>query len=148
MKTVVVLSVAVLANSLGSVCLGKGMKNFPTLEAAGAMWLLQASVQVVLNPWIITGVFLLLIFLAAYLAALSWADLSFVLPATAPGYILTAIFSRIFLHEEISPLRWAGTVLIVLGTCLVARTHSAHSVAPAAPAVLAEGLADSRADAE
>ena len=131
MKTAVVLSVAVLANSLGSVCLGKGMKNFPALEASGAMWLFQAAVQVILNPWIILGVFLLLIFLAAYLAALSWADLSFVLPATAPGYILTAIFSRIFLHEDISPMRWAGTVLIVVGTCLVARTHSARSVAAA-----------------
>ena len=125
---------AVLANSLGSVCLGKGMKNFPALEGSGAMWLFQAAVQVILNPWIILGVLLLFIFLAAYLAALSWADLSFVLPATAPGYILTAIFSRIFLHEEISPLRWAGTVLIVVGTCLVARTHSARSVVAAARA--------------
>ncbi|OFV99254.1 MAG: hypothetical protein A3H28_02660 [Acidobacteria bacterium RIFCSPLOWO2_02_FULL_61_28] len=148
MKTAVVLSVAVLANSVGSVCLGKGMKNFPVLEASGAAWLLQAAVQVVLNSWVIVGVFLLIVFLACYMAALSWADLSFVLPATAPGYILTAILSRIFLHEEISPLRWAGTALIVAGTCLVARTHAARSVAAPAVAVLAEGLADSTADSE
>ena len=139
---------AVLANSVGSVCLGKGMKNFLAPDASGARWLLQAAVQVVLNPWVVLGILLLVIFLAAYMAALSWADLSFVLPATAPGYILTAILSRIFLHEEISPLRWAGTVLIVVGTCLVARTYSAQGLASAVPPALAETLADSRADSD
>jgi len=129
MKTPVVLSVAVVANSVGSVCLSKGMKTFQTPDAAGAEWLLQAAAQVVSNPWVIAGVFLLIVFLACYMAALSWADLSFVLPATAPGYILTAILARIFLQEEISPLRWAGTVLIVTGTWLVARTYSASRVA-------------------
>ena len=131
MKTPVVLSVAVLANSLGSVCLGKGMKNFQAPGTAGVGWLLEAAAQVLFNPWIILGILLLFVFLGAYLSALSWSDLSFVLPATAPGYILTAIFSRIFLHEEISPTRWAGTALIVAGTWLVARTHSASSVASA-----------------
>ena len=129
MKTPVVLSVAVVANSVGSVCLSKGMKTFQAPDAAGAAWLLQAAAQVVSNPWVIVGVFLLIVFLACYMAALSWADLSFVLPATAPGYILTAILARIFLQEEISPLRWAGTVLIVTGTWLVARTYSAQSAA-------------------
>lgn len=131
MKTPLVLSVAVVANSVGSVCLSKGMKTFQASDAAGAAWLVQAVAQVVSNPWIILGVFLLIIFLAAYMAALSWADLSFVLPATAPGYILTAILARIFLQEEISPLRWAGTVLIVTGTWLVARTYSASTIAKA-----------------
>jgi len=124
MKTPVVLSVAVVANSVGSVCLSKGMKAFPVLATTGPAWLLDAAGQVLSNPWIILGVFLLIIFLACYMAALSWADLSFVLPATAPGYILTAILARIFLQEDISPLRWAGTVLIVVGTWLVARTYS------------------------
>ena len=124
MKTPVVLSVAVVANSVGSVCLSKGMKTFRAPEAEGVAWLLQAAGQVLSNPWVIVGVFLLIVFLACYMAALSWADLRFVLPATAPGYILTAILARIFLQEEISPLRWAGTVLIVTGTWLVARTYA------------------------
>ena len=123
MKTPVVLSVAVVANSVGSVCLSKGMKAFQPPDAQGSAWLVQAAGQVVSNPWVLGGVLLLIVFLACYMAALSWADLSFVLPATAPGYILTAILARIFLQEEISPLRWAGTVLIVTGTWLVARTY-------------------------
>ena len=124
MKTVIVLSVAVVANSVGSAFLSRGMRTFPPPDADGPAWLFQAALQVFSNPWILAGIVLLLIFLAAFLAALSWADLSFVLPATAPGYILTAILSRLFLQEEISPQRWAGTLLIVAGTWLVARTYS------------------------
>ena len=127
MKTPLVLSVAVVANSAGSVCLSRGMKTFPALDATGIDWLLQAAALVLSNPWIIVGILLLMTFLAAYMAALSWADLSFVLPATAPGYILTAILSRLFLQEQISPQRWAGTILIVAGTWLVARTYSPHT---------------------
>jgi len=129
MKTPLVLSVAVVANSVGSVCLSRGMKTFQTPDAAGLAWLFDAAAQVLSNPWIIVGILLLIVFLSSYMAALSWADLSFVLPATAPGYILTAILSRVFLEEQISPLRWAGTILIVAGTWLVARTYSPHCAA-------------------
>lgn len=133
MKTAIVLSVAVVANSVGSVFLSYGMKTFPALDATGPAWLFQATAQVLSNPWIIVGILLLITFLAAYMAALSWADLSFVLPATAPGYILTAILSRVFLEEQISPLRWAGTILIVAGTWLVARTYSPYSASVPIP---------------
>ena len=130
MKTAVVLSIAVVANSVGSVFLSHGMKNFSAPEAAGPAWFLDAAAQVLSNPWIIFGILLLIVFLSLYMAALSWADLSFVLPATAPGYILTAILSRVFLDEQISPLRWAGTVLIVVGTFIVARTYTPHVSSP------------------
>ena len=143
MKPPVVLSVAVVANSVGSVCLARGMKTFPALDSTGAAWLFDAAALVLSNPWIIVGILLLIIFLSAYMAALSWADLSFVLPATAPGYVLTAILSRVFLEEQISPLRWAGTILIVAGTWLVARTYSPGSAASTASPVLAETQADS-----
>jgi uncharacterized membrane protein len=84
------------------------------------------------------GVALLIVFLAAYMAALSWADLSFVLPATAPAYILTEILAKVYLHEVISPMRWAGTFLIVMGTCLVARSFSPSTPRMAAPVGSAE----------
>jgi len=129
MKTAVVLTIAILANSLGNVFLSEGMRHFPPASASVLGWLIQAASHVITSPWMIAGVSLLIVFLAAYLAALSWADLSFVLPATAPAYILTAVLAVTFLHEAISPARWAGTILIVAGTVLVARSYTA----PAAP---------------
>jgi drug/metabolite transporter (DMT)-like permease len=53
------------------------------------------------------------------MALLSWADLSYVLPVTALGYVANALLGRYFLSEQISPQRWAGTLLIVAGTTLV-----------------------------
>ena len=59
---------------------------------------------------------------------LSWADLSYVLPVTAIGYVLVALVGRLFLAEQISIKRWAGIGLIVAGVALVSlgtppRTH-------------------------
>ena len=127
MKTAVVLTIAVLANSLGNVFLGKGMQGFAADSVSAAGWLPQVARHVFTNPWMIAGVLLLIVFLSAYLTALSWADLSFVLPATAPAYILTAVLAVIFLNETISPARWAGTFLIMAGTFLVARTQPSTS---------------------
>lgn len=149
MKTVLVLTAAIVTNALGNVCLSKGMRGFEASEGSGSGGFAQLVWHAASEPWVILGVLLLVIFLACYLAALSWADLSFVLPATAPGYILTAILSSIFLQETISPARWAGTFLIVAGTWLVARTYTertapAPGVAPAAPSVpLARQVAES-----
>jgi drug/metabolite transporter (DMT)-like permease len=52
--------------------------------------------------------------------ALSWADLTYVMPATALGYVLLALVARFVLHEHISPLRWLGIVLITAGVGFVA----------------------------
>ena len=132
MKTAVVLTIAILANSLGNVFLSEGMQYFQPTSASVPGWLVQAASHVTTSPWMIAGVLLLIVFLAAYLAALSWADLSFVLPATAPAYILTAVLAAAFLHEAISPARWAGTVLIVAGTVLVARSYTAPATSTVA----------------
>lgn len=131
MKTAVVIAVATLANSFANLCLSIGMKQIGTAPPLGIAWIIGTGFHVVSNGWMILGVLLLLIFLASYLTALSWADLSFVLPATAPGYLINAGLSKVFLHESLSLTRWAGTILIVTGTWLVARTYRAPSSLPA-----------------
>ena len=122
MKTAVVLSVCILANSFGNLFLTLGMRQLGPAPGPQTSWLAHTASHVISNPYMIVGVALLIIFLTSYLTALSWADLSFVLPATAPAYILSAILAQHFLHETIAPLRWGGTLLIVVGTCLVARS--------------------------
>ena len=81
---------------------------------------LQGVIFAVLNPWVAIGIVLLLAFFATYMTALSWADLTFVLPATAFGYVIVALLAHFWLHEPISLERWAGIVLITLGVSFVA----------------------------
>ena len=84
------------------------------------------------NPWIIFGIFCLLCFMSCYMTALSFADLTFVLPATAIGYVIMALLSHFWLHEHVSPQRWAGIVLITIGVGLVAGgpSRTEHPSAP------------------
>jgi drug/metabolite transporter (DMT)-like permease len=81
-------------------------------------------IAAVFTPWIACGIMLLIGFFASYLTALSWADLTFVLPATAFGNVIVALLSRFWLHEPISLERWAGIILITLGVGFVAQGPS------------------------
>ena len=75
-----------------------------------------------LNPYVTVGIAMLIAALLVRIALLGLADLSFVLPMTAVGYVLAALFGNWFLHEEVSPERWLGTVLIFAGALLVGST--------------------------
>jgi drug/metabolite transporter (DMT)-like permease len=93
---------------------------------------LQGVVAAVLNPWVAVGILLLLAFIILNMTALSWADLTYVLPATSLGYVLVALIARFALHEQITPIRWIGIVLIAGGVGFVAGgpalTAPAHDV--------------------
>lgn len=75
-----------------------------------------------LNPLVIGGIALLIGWTLARMHLLSFADLSFVVPVTAIGYVLNALIGRFFLGEHISGQRWFGTLLIMAGTALVGLT--------------------------
>ena len=82
----------------------------------------------ILNPLILIGVAMQALWLLLRMRLLSIADLSFVLPVTAIGYVITTVLGWHFLHENVSTSRWLGTVLISLGTALV--VGSRHPMSP------------------
>jgi drug/metabolite transporter (DMT)-like permease len=96
------------------------MTTLPAISLAHPITLVAA----VFTPWIAVGIALLIGFFASYLTALSWADLTFVLPATAFGNVIVAFFARFWLHESISLERWAGIAFITLGVGFVAHGPS------------------------
>lgn len=115
-----VLGLVSLCAPLGDTCLSRGMTNMPAISLAHPFTLIAA----VFTPWIALGIALLIGFFASYLTALSWADLTYVLPATAFGNVIVALLSRFWLHEPISMERWAGIALITLGVGFVANGPS------------------------
>lgn len=115
---------------LGDTCLSRGMTRLPAISVAHPVELIAA----VFTPWIACGIALLIGFFASYLTALSWADLTFVLPATAFGNVIVALLARFWLHEPISLERWAGIVLITVGVGFVAQGPARTE--PVAPAQL------------
>jgi drug/metabolite transporter (DMT)-like permease len=115
-----ILGLVALCAPLGDTCLSRGMTKLPAISLAHPFTLIAA----VFTPWIALGIALLIGFFASYLTALSWADLTFVLPATAFGNVIVALFARFWLHEAISLERWAGIALITLGVGFVAQGPS------------------------
>jgi drug/metabolite transporter (DMT)-like permease len=104
----------------GNVALSRGMKQGPRISLAN--W--TAVFSALQNPWVIVGIILLIGFMAAYLTALSWADLTYVLPATALSYLVIATLAVTFLHESVSSRRWVGILLIAAGVGVVSRGPS------------------------
>ena len=102
---------------LGDACLARGMTSLPVISLTHPLTLIGA----VFTPWIVLGIALLIGYFAGYLTALSWADLTYVMPATAMGNVLVALLAHFWLHEAISWQRWLGVVLITLGVGFVAR---------------------------
>jgi drug/metabolite transporter (DMT)-like permease len=115
-----ILLAVMLTASVGDTLLSHGMTQVGPVSFHH-LGLLLAALK---NPWVISGILCLLGFFASYLTALSWADLTFVLPSTAFGYVVVALLSRFWLHEHISIYRWAGIILIVCGVGFVANGPS------------------------
>ncbi len=122
LKTLSVLAVAIVLVSIGDMLLAHGMKKIGAVSSCSPSALFQIGVRVFTNPSIIIGIIMLAGFFFLWLAILSWCDLSFVLPLTALSYVLTAFLSIYFLGETVTPLRWAGTILICVGVALVTKS--------------------------
>jgi len=121
-KTAVLLTVVVLANALGNTLLGRGMREVGDISSYSPVDLFTSGVAAMANPWVLSGVALLIVFFVAHALVLSWADLSYVLLVTAIGYVLVAALSYLFLDEQISTQRWLGTLVITAGVALVGST--------------------------
>ena len=125
LKTRILTLVVILSNVLGNLSLSMGMKAETALGTR--TFLLYA--KAFFSPMVLLGVSLLIVWLLSRMALMSWADLSYILPITSLGYVLSAVAGKFFLAETITSRRWAGTLLIVLGTVLVSFTKPKTSAA-------------------
>jgi len=122
LKTYVLICAMLFFGPLGDVLLGKGMKQVPPLEGWAPVSILQFFVRAFRTPTVWLGIGSLTFFFVAYLLVLSWADYSYVQPASALSYGLVAVLAFAVLDERISLVRWGGVLLICLGVFAVGQT--------------------------
>lgn len=103
-----------------------GMRQFTQVLSLNPVLYFRA----VLDPIVALGIIAQVVWLLTRMSLLSVADLSFVLPVTSAGYVLSTVLGRVFLHEPVSASRWAGAVLISLGAALVVSTPEKTSERP------------------
>jgi len=121
-KTLSVLIPAAFAQAAGDVFLSMRMK-----EVGSSNWfdLIPRAIE---SPTLWLGTVLLIVSFILFASALSWADLSFVIPAISMEVALNVIFADFFLHEIVSPTRWAGVLFISVGILLVVRSEHNKAV--------------------
>ena len=121
-KTLVLVLIATLLGGAGHVMLAKGMKTIGDLTEAPSSLVGGMVARTLTNPWVLFGVLLQASFFAMYLTLLSRADVSQILPLTAVDYIVVVFLAQALLAEVVTPVRWIGVGLIVVGVTLVSRT--------------------------
>ena len=118
MKTYSLLAAFVVLRAFGNLSLAFGTKHFSESLALNPLSYLRAM----LSPFVAIGVAMLILAMLVRMAVLGLADLSYVLPLTAIGYVFAALLGRFILHEQVSPERWLGTALIFIGVAVVSST--------------------------
>ena len=112
-KTPLFAFVVIFTNALGNFFIARGMREIPAVGNPADL------IIAIFTPWVGLGILLLITWLLSRMMFLSFADLSYMLPLTSLGYVLSVVLGRFFLNEQITPQRWGGTVMIMIGTLLV-----------------------------
>ena len=119
MTTFSLISVLILTFSFGDVLITKGMKQVGEISTLNLRALAAIFIRALRNFYVLAGVACEIVALCAYIAALSWADLSLVLPSTAFSDVVVLLAARYLLDEEVSLKRWVGVVCISLGVAII-----------------------------
>jgi drug/metabolite transporter (DMT)-like permease len=133
LKTIPLILISIVLGPLGNVFLGKGMKSVGSVTATTLSDLLPLAARVLTSGYIWLGIACLLTFFIVHMLLLTWADYSYVQPATSLSYFFITVLSYFVLGEAISPARWLGVTVICLGVFIVGRT--APSTTPASGAI-------------
>jgi uncharacterized membrane protein len=122
-KTYILLFTMIVFGPLGDVLLGKGMRSIGAMDNLVRANVVQLFFRAFSTRTIWLGIFSLSIFFVAYILVLSWADFSYVQPASAMSYGLITLLAYFVLHEKITPTRWVGVLLICVGVFVVGDTQ-------------------------
>ncbi len=108
----------VLLKPFGNLSLAWGMRHVPLALSIAPLNVIQQLFE----PFVALGIGMHILWLVLRISLLSLADLSFVLPITASGYVLSAVLGRVFLNEHVTPARWLGILLLAVGVVIAGST--------------------------
>ena len=121
-KTSLLISLMVIFGPLGDVLLSKGVKAVGALSNWAPADLLLFFRNVFVSGTVWAGIGSLFTFFIAYILVLSWADFSYVQPASSAAYGVVALLGYALLREQITVTRWIGIAIICAGVFIVGHT--------------------------
>jgi drug/metabolite transporter (DMT)-like permease len=109
----------VLAGTGGELCVSRAMKAVGEVRDFRPQAIARVILRALRVGWMWAGVGLMALAFFSLLGALSFLNVSFVVPVTALSYVAGALGALFFLRERVSPRRWLGVFLVSLGVTLV-----------------------------
>ncbi len=119
MRTFVFLAIVVLSGTGGDIAMTHGMKRIGEVKDFSPRAILGVLGRALRLGWFWLGITLMALAFFSFLALLTWADVSFVVPATALNYVVGALGAKILLGERLGRARWAGILLVTLGVAVI-----------------------------
>jgi drug/metabolite transporter (DMT)-like permease len=119
MRVVLFIAIVVLGGTAGDIAVSHAMKQIGEVHPLTPAIIFRVLGRAFRMGWIWIGIALMAVGFFSLLALLSWADVSVVVPATALSYVAGAFGAKFLLHEDVTPVRWAGVLLVCLGVALI-----------------------------
>ena len=124
---VIAVTFAVVMSTIGDLFIASGMRKVGALSWQGFRAVPGQVKRIVTTPQIPLSVIFMATFFFSWLALLSRAELSLILPMTATTYILNGLAAGPVLGEKVSRKRWLGIWIITAGVVLVTLTGNGHA---------------------
>jgi len=109
----------VVAGTGGELCVTRAMKQIGEVTDFRPVAIVRFILRALVVGWMWIGIAMMTVAFFALLAALSFENVSFVVPVTALSYAAGAVGAVLFLRERISAQRWIGVFLVCAGVTLV-----------------------------
>ncbi|MBQ7568089.1 DMT family transporter [bacterium] len=122
LPTFIMLLIAMTANSFGDVLLSRTMSTMGAIDIHSLSEVLPLAKSVLSQGTFWLSILCFTVFFGLWSWLLAREDVSYIMPLTAITYVISALLAGPMLGETVSPLRWAGTLLIVIGVGIVAST--------------------------
>jgi bacterial/archaeal transporter family protein len=113
------LTFVVIAGTFGDLLLTRSLKSVDQVTSLHPLRVAPVVIAAFRRPSMWAALALQALAFFSFLALLSWANVSAVVPATALGYAVGAIGAKVFLRETVGAIRWMGVLLISCGVAFV-----------------------------
>jgi drug/metabolite transporter (DMT)-like permease len=131
-KLLLILIIGLIFEAAGVVSLKKGITQIGEVKKVSVAETLRVVKAGATNTNVLLGVFCEALFFASLLILISKSDISFLWPLTGLSFVFATLAAMWFLHEQVSPIRWAGVVCIMIGAALISYSEHAKPKLPAA----------------
>ena len=106
---------------IGLIILGSFFVGFaPILIKKGVNKIKSFKIKYFIKNYnLILGIFVYLLSYFITLPALRNGDLSILYPFMSLAYVWVCFFSIKFLNEKMNPIKWSGTIMIIIGVSII-----------------------------